>query len=121
MKKSIILLWGQSVIFDKQLIKELSKFSEVLLCSEIQPIEMFERIGNACLVLFEMAKEKKADVATLKSLLQIFPNIPFILIDGNSDRDVLIQAFENGIKDAFKKPYKRELVVERVKGVLKHN
>jgi len=121
MKKNQILLWGQSIISDKQLIKELGKFSEVLLHSEIQPIEMFERIGEASLILFETTKVIRSDIATMRSIMKIFPNIPIILIDGNRDREVLIQAFEFGIKDAFKKPYKIELMVERVRGILRHS
>ena len=47
-----------------------------------------------------------------------FPDTVIIVVDGDQNRDVIAKAFSYGAKDAFRIPYKRALIVERVQALL---
>jgi DNA-binding NtrC family response regulator len=70
------------------------------------------------LILFEVINEYPADIDLIKKIKANFPGIILLLIDGNGNRNLIAKAFENGVKDAFKKPYRYDLIEERVKGLL---
>jgi response regulator RpfG family c-di-GMP phosphodiesterase len=52
----------------------------------------------------------------IKRMKNHVPNIVIILIDGHGNRDVIARVFSYGIQDAFRRPYNRVLMVERVDG-----
>lgn len=70
------------------------------------------------LILFEIVNEHLADIDLIKKLKSKFPGIIILLIDGNGNRNLIAKAFENGAKDAFRKPYRYDLIEERVKALL---
>jgi DNA-binding response OmpR family regulator len=71
-------------------------------------------------VLFEISKERSADVDLIMRIKQQFPDTIIIAIDGGRNQEVIAQAFSYGAKDAFRKPYKQALMVERVQALLSH-
>ena len=119
MNKYCILLSGSTASNDKELIAELRKNALVLKNSDNDQIESILKTHKIDLILFEITKKNHSDVEVIKNIKNQFPNIPIILIDGNGDREVMVKAFDYGIKDAFKKPYKYYLIVERVLALLK--
>ena len=53
----------------------------------------------------------------MKQLKQEHPQLTIILIDG--DNDLIAKTFEVGVKDVFRKPYKTDLVAERIRSLIR--
>lgn len=119
MRKFCILLSGPTIITDKELVAELQKNVLVLKNSDNNQIESILKTHKIDLILFDISKQNHSDLEVIRNLKNQFPNIPIILIDGNGDREVMEKAFDYGIKDAFKRPYKCYLIAERVKAILR--
>jgi len=120
MEKYCILLSGPTANNDKELIAELQINTLVLKNSDNKQIESILKAHKINLILFEINKNNHSEIELIKNIKNQFPKIPIILIDGNGDREVMVKAFDYGVKDAFKKPYKFNLISERVSALLRH-
>lgn len=72
------------------------------------------------LILLEVLEGNDSELVLISSLTHQFPELPIVVIDGNGDRHKLAQAFNCGAKDAFRRPYKCDLIIERVNALLRH-
>ena len=120
MEKYCILLSGPTANNDKELIAELQINTLVLKNSDNKQIESILKAHKINLILFEINKNNHSEIELIKNIKNQFPKIPIILIDGNGDREVMVKAFAYGVNDAFKKPYKFNLISERVSALLRH-
>ena len=120
MKKKCVLISGQTIARDPQLGAEIQKSAVVIKNSDNQ--EIFSILNNRKveLILFEIVNEHLSNIELIKKIKSSFPEILILLIDGNGNRNLIAKAFENGVKDAFKKPYRYDLIEERVKGLLNY-
>ena len=118
MRKYRILLSGPTTNNDKELIAELRKNALVLKNSDNNKIQSILKTRKIDLILFEINKNNHSEVEVIKNIKNQFPNIPIILIDGSGNREVMVKAFDYGVNDAFKKPYKCHLLTERVYALL---
>jgi PleD family two-component response regulator len=66
----------------------------------------------------EISQEHPTEVDLIKHMSAQFPDTVIIVVDGDADREVIARAFSYGVKDAFRKPYNRALIVGRVKALL---
>ena len=119
MKTKCILISGSSISKDVQLAHELERIADVLKCSENSEIEKILEKSRIDLILFEIENYKKYKIEIIKKVEHLYPNIKIILITSN--RDSIANGFESGADDAFRMPYKRELIVERVAAILRSN
>jgi len=69
------------------------------------------------LLVIEMTK-RKSSIQLIKELKSRFPQLVVLLIDDMNDQQFLASAFQLGVKDAFHKPCKIDLLVERVTALL---
>ena len=118
MKKRCVLMSGRLLCGDHVLDDALQKIADVVKSSANSQVEAIMATRPVELVLFEVSQEHPAEVEIIKTLKQQFPNTVIIVIDGDGDREVIARAFSYGAKDAFRKPYKKALIVERVKAIL---
>jgi len=118
MKKRCVLLSGDSLCGDKELYEALQHIAVVVKNPENSQIESIMAKRTVDLVLFEIAKERSADVELIKRIKHQFSDTIIIVVDGDADREVIAQAFAYGAKDAFRKPYNRALMVERIQALL---
>lgn len=116
MSNSSILVSGPTIAKDEDLVNKLTKIAEVLRNLQNSKIEAILRKHEVDLILVEILKETASELKLIKNIKSGFPSVAIILIDG--DRELMAEAFSYGAKDAFRKPYKSSLVVERVKAVL---
>ena len=114
-----ILLSGPLVPFDQDLIRVLQQQAQILTNSENRQIEPILQKQKVNLIIFEITKKNTIDVAVIKNIKNKFAEIPIILIDGNGNTDIIVQAYSYGVKDVFKKPYKCYLVAERANALLR--
>ena len=118
MKKRCVLMSGYSLSGDKELYKALQNIAVVMKSSENSQVESIMTKRPVELAIIEISQEHPAEVDLIKRMKKQFPNTIIIVIDGDQDREVIAQAFSYGAKDAFRKPYKRALIVERVQALL---
>lgn len=118
MKNRCVLMSGRSLSSDETLDRALQKIAVVVKNPENSQVESMMATRPVDLLIFEITKEPPAELELIKRIKKQFPNTVIIVIDGDADREVIAQAFAYGAKDAFRKPYKRALIVERVKALL---
>ena len=116
MSNSSILVSGPTIAKDEDLVNKLTKIAEVLRNLQNSKIEAILRKHEVDLILVEILKETASELKLIKNIKSGFPSVAIILIDG--DRELMAEAFSYGAKDAFRKPYKSSLVVERVRAIL---
>lgn len=114
-----ILISGPTIAFDDELGRALEENAEIFKNSNNAEIESIIATHKIDLVLLEISKDRDWEVEIIKRVKKRFPGVLVVLIDGDNKRNVIAQAFESGVKDAFRKPYKTELVVERVNVLIK--
>lgn len=118
MKKRCVLLSGDSLCGDEELYEALQNIAVVVKNPENSQVEALMATRPVDLVILEIPRKHPADVDLIKHLRQQFPDIVIIVVDGDADRKVIARAFSYGANDAFRKPYHRVLMVERVKAIL---
>jgi transcriptional regulator with GAF, ATPase, and Fis domain len=74
---------------------------------------------NVDILLLEVLSQNASEIEMIKTVRNRCPDTEIILIDGDADRDLIAAAFSYGIRDAFRKPYNRVLIVERVYALLR--
>ncbi|UCE04731.1 MAG: hypothetical protein JSW07_14030 [bacterium] len=120
MNKKCVLISGSTIAGDPKLGTEIQKSAIVLKNSDNRQIFSILKNRKVELILFEIIDEYLSDIDLIKDIKTKFPEILILLIDGNGNRNLIGKAFEYGVKDAFKKPYRYDLIEERVKGLLNY-
>jgi len=118
MGKYCVMVAGPTITKDDKLVSELQKNAMVLTNSDNSRIESIIQNNRIDLILFEISG-KNNDVEMIGNIKNQFPNIPIIVMNANGDNEVMIKAFASGVIDAFKKPYKYYLIVERVNALFR--
>ena len=118
MEKRCVLMSGDSLCGDEELYEALQHIAVVMKNSENSQVESIMATSLVDLVIFEISKEHPVDVELIRGMKQQFPDTIIIVVDGDADQEVLSQAFAYGAKDAFRKPYNRALMVERIQALL---
>ncbi len=109
---------GRSLSGDEELYRALQKIAVVVRSPDNTQVESIMTKRPVDLVIFEVSKENPAEVELIKHIKHRFPDTVIIVIDGDGDLEVIARAFSYDTKDAFRKPYNRALIVERVKALL---
>ena len=109
---------SRSLTGNEELYEALQKIVVVVKNSENRQLESIMVTKPVDLVIFEVSKEVPAQVDLIKHLKKRSPNTIIIVVDGDEDRGVIPKAFSYGTKDAFRRPYNRTLIVERVQTLL---
>jgi DNA-binding NarL/FixJ family response regulator len=117
MKKRCVLVSGESVSKDAELISELKKNAVVLRNADNTKIETLLRTRKVDVIILEVSSKSPGEVDIILHIKAKFMHVKIILIDG--EREVVAKAFQYGVSDVYKKPYRNEMVVERVKALLK--
>jgi len=118
MKKKCVLISGPTIANDQKLGIEIKKYAVVLTNSDNRQLFSILKVEKIELILFEIVKENLTDIEFIREAKSSFPEILIILIDGNGNSNLIAKAFQYGAKDAFRKPYKYDLIEERVRVLL---
>jgi len=111
------VLSGPTVAKDKNLIKGLLENFLVLKNHDNSHIETVLHSHAVDLVLIEVLPGDPNEIEQIRKIRAIWQDLAIILVNGTS-RDLIARAFEYGIRDAFKGPYKADLLVDRAKAVI---
>ena len=113
-----ILLTGPDAPFDQDLVALLKKFSCVIKNSDNKQVESILNKEKVDLIIFEVTHQKRLDLGFIKKIRNKYSTVPILLIDGNGDTDLIVNAYTSGVKDVFKKPYKCYLIAERANALV---
>jgi PleD family two-component response regulator len=116
MQKRRVLVSGSSVSKDEELINALEKTVAVLKNSDNRKIQSILSTDTVDAIILEMSNEIPDEVQIIADVKRQFKQVKIILING--DRELFVKAFHLGAKDAFRKPYRRDMLVERVNALL---
>lgn len=119
MAKNYVLISGRTILDDEELKEELAEFSVVLTSNDNSQLELILSNNKVDLIILEISSANLYDIEVIQTVKKKFPDTEVILVDGNSDQELIAQAFAFGVKDAFRRPYKTSLIVERVKALLR--
>ncbi len=119
MKEHCILISGHTIAADAALGDDLAKAAEILKNRDNNQVESIVSEKSVDVLLLEVLSKSASEIEIIKAIKNRHPHTEIILIDGDADRDVIATAFSYGIKDAFRKPYNRGLIVERVYALLR--
>lgn len=117
MKKPNILLIGPKINSDTKLHKQLETVARVLLAEDAATVKHFVQSNKIKLLVIEKNNSRKT-ILLIEELKNSYPQLVILLIDDMRDQQFLATAFQLGVKDAFHKPYKIDLLVERVSVLL---
>lgn len=121
MSKRYVLLSGRSVAADDDLYEALQRTVQVIKNLENNWIESILRQQPVDLVIMEVSESKLNEIEIIRKIKQNFPETEFIVIGDDKDQPAIAAAFAQGAKDAFRRPYKTNLIVERVQALLRLN
>jgi PleD family two-component response regulator len=116
MKKPYVLLSGKMISRDTALIAELQKSAEVLSIHDNNTIDAILEARQVDVIILEVAGQNAGEVEIVQRVKSRYPGTKIIFIDGG--RKLMGLAFQYGVADAYRKPYKNEMLVERVKVLL---
>ena len=121
MEKPTVLISGPLISHDEQLLSEIKQIACVYKNINNHKIESILKKTKIDLLLLELLRSNRTGIEIVKKIKKEFPMIQVVLINGNGNRDVIAEGFNDGIKDAFRKPYICSLIAERINAILKMN
>lgn len=116
MQKHCVLVSGATISKDSTLIESLGNTCNVLTNQHSKKIESMLASTDVDMIVLEPSSEFLKEIEIIKNIKNRYQNLMIILIDG--DRELFVQAFRYGVKDIFRKPYRREMILERVNALL---
>ena len=119
MMKHCILISGSTIALDTKLVTELQKIAAVVTNLDNSNVESFIENTQVDLILLEIFNKKRSEIEMIKTIKNRYPRVEIILINGEGNQDLIAKAFKYGARDAFRKPYKIALIVERVNAILR--
>ncbi len=117
-----VLVSGPSVSSDKRLIDLLKKSARVGLNRDNAELIPLVQTNNFDAIILEIQTGDEAlvqlGIEQIKEIKNVHTMIKVVVVHKNGERKVFGQAFKFGANDAFRKPYKVPLLVERLFALL---
>ncbi len=118
MKKSVVIVSGPGIASDEELFLRLNKMANVMKIHDNKRICAILEEKKVDLILFEPANDVPADIEMVRQIKGLDHTVKIVLIDDRQNLKMTARAFYYGVQDAFRKPYKIDLIVERVNTLL---
>jgi len=112
MKPKCVLLCGPTLYRDKELQRKLRQSYRLITERDETQIEKLLKSCKVDLLLLEIKDDKSCGLHPIKKIKDISPDLNVFIINGN--QNTISRAFENGANDAFRNPYKTDLILERI-------
>lgn len=113
-----IVISGATIVNDNALVRELQKSARVLRNEDSGNLNALIAQNSVQLLILELPEEGRREMELISQLKQRHPRLQIVVINGNGNSEALAEAFGVGVEDAFRRPYKVELVEERVREMI---
>lgn len=120
MPNGCILVSGPTIVQDADLVSGLQKDAIVVSNSDNSQVPSLLAGAGVDILLLEIPARHSGELELVRAITRKYPALDILILDESGDSERVAQAFAYGIKDAFRRPYKRELIVERVRAFLRH-
>jgi len=117
--KSRVLICGAQLVQDKVLLRILKPKMDTLSLEKKNRIETSIQAQHIDMIILELPKILKKDLILIQKVKAKWPDIPVIVVEEEESRESVIECFKCGVDDYFRKPYKPDLLAERVEALLK--
>lgn len=115
-KNQAIAVFGSALVSNHFLMDSLNNNFQVISYQKIdQFVNNYHNI-KVSVFLFEI-DESDAELKPLSKVIERYSNIPVIALGEGRQQELIAQAFQLGICDFFKAPYKVDLLVEKIKSL----
>lgn len=115
-----ILITDDSVFMRKLLIKSLNKlgYDEIIEASNGREAVEKYREENPDLVMLDIVMKEEYGTEALKEIIGINPNAKIIMVSSVGQEKVINDAIDSGAKAFVTKPFKSEILEEKIKEVI---
>lgn len=120
MNQRVIIISGPSLFQDKSLYNGLIINNTVLNNNNNFKLESILKEKTVHCIVVEINNDDPFEIENIKNIKKKFPDINMILIEEDRTRDNIARAFQMGASDVFSKPYKLELLLERINAMMKY-
>ena len=118
MYKYCILLSGPTISCDYDLVDGFKKYGHVIINPNNHLVEKIISIKRIDVLILEHHIELSVEMAIVQKLKSRKPGLPIFLVDTRANRSIITAAFLYGVTDAFIKPYKVNLMIERINALM---
>ena len=116
-ENKVLILFGSTLISDHDLILRLRRFFDVIPCEKENKILSICKKRTIHIILIEVSLNR-AIFELLIKLHEKYPDVTIIAIGNKGQSEIAAQAFCVGVRDYFRIPYHRDLLVERAKALV---
>jgi DNA-binding NtrC family response regulator len=117
-KDKVIAVFGSALLSDDQLMKSLKQEFQVIPCPKIEQLISNLNKLKVSAVLIEI-DENDIKLKPLMRLKSKHNKTPIIALGEGRQQELIAKAFQLGIWDFFKAPYKVDLLVEKIRSFSK--
>ena len=119
MTKNVILLVDDDPVFTQftQNILTEKGMSVVTAFNKAEGLEMFESHRPSCVIL-DIFLPDGSGVDLIKPMRTEVPNVPIIMVSGQSEVDEVVRAMKEGASDYVKKPFRGEELLIKIQMVI---
>lgn len=110
-----ILVAGPNISSDSSLLQKLGDDVTLLKTEDYSAVMNMLEKRHVDILLLEVIDSRIYDISLISKAKQIIPDLQVIIVNG----DDIAGAFVHGATDAFSQPYERDLLVERVRALLR--
>lgn len=115
--QKVVAIYGSSLLSNDQLITALNKEFQVVPCQKVEKLMSNLDKLNVSVLLMEI-DEKDVELKLLNKVKARHRNIPIIALGEGRQQELIAKAFQLGIQDFFKAPYKVDLLLEKIRSLL---
>ncbi len=119
MAKNVILLVDDDPVFTQftQNILMEKDMKVITAFNKAEGLDLFERNRPSCVIL-DIFLPDGSGVDLIKPMRSEMPNVPVIMVSGQSEVDEVVRAMKEGASDYIKKPFRGEELLIKIQMVL---
>ncbi len=116
-----ILIYGKGIANNQYVITNLKAKYTVWFADALPEVVKLASGHHVDLTLFELSKNSKNRLSTLRKLRSLRPEVMILVMLDNKSTKEVAKILSYGVTDVFLNPFDPQLLVERVEALLKKN
>lgn len=120
-KKPKIILCGESVVINKELIQALQEFADVKLIINYFDLIKHKMTEDEKLIVWELSKVSRKRLKSIATIKKRQPSIEIVIINGGGGTKIAADILKAGASDIFPKPFDLDLLIDRIGALIRLN
>ena len=114
MEKHSVLVSGATIYKDSEIVNELLGVKVIANRYRTRIVKILEN-NKVNLILLEVTNKGRLEAKIIKKVSRKYPEIDIILL---GSQEALAKTLSDGVRDAFRTVYRKEMIVERVNALI---